>query len=113
MEYGGAICRCCGNTELERLQIDHVNNDGAEERRKLFGVNYGISLLEYLSKNGFPDKERFQVLCAGCNWSKSLNKGKLEIKFDWSKARFMTEQELINGLGIYDYAQLDPPNPGA
>ena len=30
--YGGA-CACCGENAPEFLQVDHINNDGAEHRR--------------------------------------------------------------------------------
>jgi hypothetical protein len=35
-------CACCGETEERFLTIDHINNDGAEHRRKVMGMNGGI-----------------------------------------------------------------------
>lgn len=63
--YGGR-CRCCGETTDEFLQIDHVNNDGAEHRRK---IGNGNSIYTWLKKNNYP--EGFQVLCANCNYAKA------------------------------------------
>src|SRR3989304_1647430 len=47
--YGTMECQCCGESILEFLSIDHINNNGAEERRK-FGNGYALYL--WLRKNG-------------------------------------------------------------
>ena len=64
--YGGK-CSCCGESELAFLQLDHINNDGAEWRRK-YQVQ-GNSLYGWLKRHGWPGG--FQVLCANCNRAKS------------------------------------------
>jgi hypothetical protein len=75
-EYGGSICRCCGEDNLYFLTIDHINNDGAEERRKLFGKSTtGLNFYEWLTKNNFPNPEKYQVLCMNCNFGKARNNG--------------------------------------
>lgn len=66
--YGGYKCRCCGETHKEFLQIDHINNDGAEHRRSI--SNKGtIGVYYWLKKHKFPPG--FQVLCANCNYAKA------------------------------------------
>lgn len=74
--YGGCFCKCCGETEISFLSIDHINNDGATHRKIIFGNN-GRSgdIYPWLKKNGFPTPERFQVLCGNCQWGKRSNKG--------------------------------------
>jgi hypothetical protein len=57
---GTMSCNCCGETFLPMLQIDHINNDGAEHSKKI-----GNSLYLWLIRNNFP--LGFQVLCAVCN----------------------------------------------
>jgi hypothetical protein len=52
----------------EFLQIDHVNNDGAEHRKQL--GRGGSRLYQWLRKHNFPTG--FQVLCANCNRGKAL-----------------------------------------
>ncbi len=64
--YGGYACACCGETASEFLQIDHINNDGADHRRQ---VGKGNATYKWLIKNGFPPG--FQVLCANCNYAKA------------------------------------------
>ena len=63
--YGGK-CSCCGETERAFLSIDHVNNDGAKERREKTG---GYGFLSRIVKENFPP--RYQILCFNCNWAKS------------------------------------------
>ena len=69
--YGGFLCACCGETEPKFLSIDHVDNNGAEHRKKI--GEGGDRLLRWLVANQFP--EGFQILCANCNQGKKINKG--------------------------------------
>ncbi len=75
--YGGPFCACCGETEMFFLTLDHVNNDGAEWRRAVFGGNkgHGAGLNTYMwcKRNGYPPI--FQVLCWNCQQGKRFNKG--------------------------------------
>lgn len=77
MAYGGYVCACCGETEPLFLQIDHINNDGANHRRSLgYGGNgkgAHSAMLMWMRRNDYP--EGFQVLCANCNHGKSRNGG--------------------------------------
>ena len=67
----GNICVKCGFTDIRALQIDHINNNGAQERKALGGQNVsGWRFYEYLIKNGLP--EGYQTLCANCNMIKQL-----------------------------------------
>lgn len=63
--YGGK-CACCGETILEFLAIDHINNDGNVMRKNKVHPENPCS---WLIKNGFP-KDSFQILCHNCNASK-------------------------------------------
>lgn len=74
--YGGSICKCCGETIIEFLSIDHINEDGAAHRRRLFGGSRGAAgsaFYGWLKRNGFPPG--FQVLCHNCNRGKHFNGG--------------------------------------
>lgn len=67
--YGGR-CKCCGETEPTFLAIDHIFNDGAEERRPP-NMKGGNTLLNKLENEGYP-QDRYQLLCHNCNFAKRL-----------------------------------------
>lgn len=73
--YGGFRCACCGETERKFLTLDHINNDGAQDRIKIAGKRTaaGFPTYQYLIRNGFPPG--YQVLCMNCNYGKRMNKG--------------------------------------
>jgi hypothetical protein len=70
----GNKCACCGESNSAFLQLDHVQNDGAAERRHLTGINKrNTATYRKAVKENFPD--RYQLLCANCNWGKRMNGG--------------------------------------
>lgn len=66
--YGGYRCACCGVSEPVFLVIDHIADDGHDERKRL-GTKGGMGQYWYLRKRGFP--AGYQVLCQNCNWAKA------------------------------------------
>lgn len=72
MAYGGYCCACCGESEPAFLSIDHVNNDGAEHKRRENLVT-GEQMYRWLKRHGFPPG--FQILCMNCQWGKRNNNG--------------------------------------
>ena len=66
LETLGAICNCCGETEPAFLTIDHVLNDGADDRRLRRHLVYKRILDE-----GCPT-DRYQILCWNCNSAKGM-----------------------------------------
>ena len=66
--YGGQ-CSCCGEERLEFLTIDHINNDGAIHKKEVGGS--GDAMYRWIKKNKYP-KNRFQILCYNCNYSKGF-----------------------------------------
>ena len=65
--YGGK-CAMCGISDSIVLDIDHIDNSGAEDRKK--GM-WGWRLYRWLRKNNYP-KDNFQLLCKNCNWIKHI-----------------------------------------
>lgn len=66
LNHYGKECADCGFTDYRALQIDHINDNGAEERKSLGGKQVsGWRFYEYLIKNNLP--EGYQTLCANCN----------------------------------------------
>lgn len=64
LEAYGSTCACCGETTEAFLQVDHVDNDGAQHRKMVPAV----ALYAWLCKADFP--KNFQLLCANCNIAK-------------------------------------------
>jgi len=73
--YGGYKCVCCGETEPLFMTLDHIDNDGADFRRKVYGKRTAAGYHTYLwlAKNGYP--KTVQVLCMNCNHGKRMNNG--------------------------------------
>ena len=71
--YGGYKCNCCGESEQLFLSIDHIDNNGAEERRSGKYGGSGTGFYQWLRKSGFPSG--YQVLCMNCQVGKHKNGG--------------------------------------
>ena len=56
------ICKICNETELDVLELDHIDGGGDKDRQL-----HNRNLYTYLRKNNFSDKDKYQVLCATCN----------------------------------------------
>jgi len=65
----GDRCTCCGETEKKFLEVDHINNDGAEHRRLEGKWLLGKNIISWLKKNNWPPN--FQLLCTNCNMAKA------------------------------------------
>ena len=75
-EYGKSQCACCGESKVGFLTLDHKYNDGAEHRKSI-NLSSGEKFYSYLKKNGFPDKDRLQVLCYNCNLGRDKTEDKV------------------------------------
>lgn len=69
-EYGGC-CVCCGESEPLFLDLDHIKNNGAEDRKKR-GNNQ--RLMVFLKRNNWP-KDDYQLLCCNCHHGRHRNGG--------------------------------------
>lgn len=77
LKHYGEECNECGEYRVERLTIDHNNNDGNIQRKELLCYT-GVRMYRWLIKNNFPNDLGLQVLCFNCNCSKrSKNNRKL------------------------------------
>lgn len=70
--YGGSVCGCCGEIEIDLLSLDHKFNDGNLHRKGMGGYT-GEKAYRWARKNNWP--AIFQVLCLSCNIGKHLNGG--------------------------------------
>ncbi len=62
----GSFCKRCGFSDKRALQVDHVHNNGYEERKRYRGQNMYRHILSVGGKG-------YQILCANCNWIKRHN----------------------------------------
>ncbi len=73
LAYGGYKCSWCGIDDPICLSIDHVNNDGAEQRKK--HKLAGAAFYRWLRDHDYPPG--YVVLCMNCNHGKMRNGGVL------------------------------------
>jgi len=67
--YGGK-CELCGEDDPHCLTIDHINEDGAEER-KMIGGTY--TFYRKLRDNNYP-RDNYRLLCYNCNCALGFNR---------------------------------------
>jgi len=74
--YGGTppSCSCCGESIIEFLTVDHIDNDGAAHRRDN-KIASGGQTYSWIIKNNFPPG--FQILCMNCNFGRAHSEGKV------------------------------------
>jgi len=72
--YGGGTpkCACCGESIIEFLTIDHINNNGEKHRKQ---IGSGGGFYRWLKENNFP--KGYRVLCFNCNCGRKLTKNKI------------------------------------
>ena len=75
----GNKCVCCGEKDSIYFHIDHVKNDGNLDRPLTEKKDKGTYVKAFCltTKQYLETPERFQLLCANCNWAKHRNGGKL------------------------------------
>lgn len=67
---------------IDDLQLDHLNNNGKEDRIMRTGADRGgWSFYQKLKQAGFPNKESTKCICGNCNNSKEKFFGKAREKF--------------------------------
>lgn len=63
---GEGTCRSCGQGDIDVLNVDHIENNGMEHRKKV----PTSSILRWIIQNDYPSG--FQILCANCNLKKEV-----------------------------------------
>ena len=66
--YGNGTYACvhCGESHPACLTLDHINSDGAAQRKEL--KLRGVSFYQWLQRKGFP--VGYQTLCMNCQFKK-------------------------------------------
>lgn len=70
IRHYGSKCICCGEERFEFLTLDHVNNDGAKERKER--AKLGSDFYKWLVSHNFETPYKLQILCWNCNCSKGF-----------------------------------------
>ena len=72
-------CRKCGSSNIDELQIDHVNGGGDVHRIEVLGRPAGgHPFYLWLKRNGYPTG--YQILCRSCNINKRDTTDKQAVK---------------------------------
>jgi hypothetical protein len=100
LDHYGTACACCGETQSEFLQIDHIDGGGTKHRKTTRDI------CKWLVAEGFPDG--FKTLCSNCNVGKYINGGicpKLEhvgrigaASSQWSRRPLVNSNNLTEDL---------------
>lgn len=62
----GGICVVCGFDDERALQFDHIHGDGKTDWKK----NNRHGYLTHVLNSVMAKEDKFQLLCANCNWIK-------------------------------------------
>ena len=97
--YGDSKCILCGYNDVRALDLDHVDGGGTKHRKQLKGT-YVQAMLH---REGFPDKDKYRILCRNCNWIAYLEKveeEKIPVTYSnknyWPSSIILHAIELVN-----------------
>lgn len=65
--YGGAQCAICRESDIDMLNLDHIDTDGKKHREELGTPGGGHQFYLKLKSLGYPKTPRLRVLCANHN----------------------------------------------
>jgi len=88
--YGGK-CKC-GIEQIEFLTIDHISDNGAEEKQERKTVNIHI----WLKRRNYPPG--YQVLCGSCNLKKEIERRRRIGSKTWERNQ-RAKIEVLNMYG--------------
>lgn len=66
----GSVCTCCGESDIDFLSVDHVDNDGYKDLAKSGHRKAGLKVYAAVIKAGIFQK-KYQLLCYNCNMGKA------------------------------------------
>ena len=67
----GNKCKRCGFSDKRALQIDHIKGGGTQERREK-KITTSQSFWAIVIKSVLEKENKYQLLCANCNWIKRV-----------------------------------------
>lgn len=75
----GGVCVRCGFADRRALQIDHINGGGSKEYRDIGNTKVYRRIAKGL------DLERYQLLCANCNFIKRVENAEFAHAYRFAK----------------------------
>jgi RNase P subunit RPR2 len=70
----GGKCVKCGFSDIRALQIDHVNGGGVKHyKSRSSSIRFYKDILDEIKEGS----EKYQLLCANCNWIKRYENGEV------------------------------------
>lgn len=99
----GGLCIKCGESDFDKLSIDHIFDDG-QIRRNTFGERTGVGLYNNIL-NGSLVKTDFQILCHNCNYLKKATRlTETTILFNFDSISISRSNGSIDFLNEFHYA---------
>lgn len=78
LEIMGGKCVRCGFSDKRALQIDHIKGGGNRERKEKRFLGMGTSYYKYVMESFLKNENRYQLLCANCNWIKRFENNEVK-----------------------------------
>lgn len=72
---GAILCSHCGFSNIKAIQIDHINGEGLSSKK---GLTTGGFYRRILKMSIEEVKEKYQLLCANCNWIKRVENNEVK-----------------------------------
>lgn len=72
-DFYGWECNCCKENEKKFLTIDHIYNDGFQDKSHKGFRRSGYIFYKSIIDNNYP--KTYQILCWNCNCGKQINGG--------------------------------------
>ena len=74
----GGKCKHCGITDPRVLQVDHIHGNGRKDpNSNQTGASYCLRVIQSF----LLEEDKYQILCANCNWIKKHEKGEVTKKY--------------------------------
>lgn len=85
----------CGIENIEFLTIDHINNDGKNDRK--IWQNKVANIHTWLKKNKYPPG--YQILCGNCNLKKEIERRRTNNSPTWKRNQ-LAKMDVLNRYGV-------------
>jgi len=81
VDFLGGKCLRCGFDDIRALQIDHIHGNGHKERQEKRFKGFGKIYYRFVIESVKNNEDKYQLLCANCNWIKRVENKELSGNF--------------------------------